>query len=99
MAGKPGTTNSKYSNREHIGEKYGRLTVVDIIPSVNARKGYSWKCRCECGKETAASPYKLITGKTKSCGCGKRDRVKQTRVLTGQHMVDDMSAFTIFGTG
>lgn len=76
MAGKPGTTNSKYSNREHIGEKYGRLTVVDIIPSVNARKGYSWKCRCECGKETAVSPYKLITGKTKSCGCGKRDRVK-----------------------
>ena len=81
MASKRGTMRSKYSGREHIGEKYGRLTVIDIIPSVDANKGYSWKCRCDCGKETVVSPRKLITGLTKSCGCWKRDRVKTESIF------------------
>lgn len=76
MGERLGNTISKYSKKEHIGSKYGRLTVIDIVPPKEAGRGYLWKCKCECGNETVSAPLKLIKGKTKSCGCAKRDRVK-----------------------
>lgn len=76
MSGKIGTTNSKYSKHEHIGSKYGKLTVIGIVPPTKKGRGYLWKCQCECGNETISAPLKLINGKTKSCGCAKRERIK-----------------------
>lgn len=57
-----------------IGEKFNKLTVVDFSYIKN-RHCY-WKCECECGNYFIALGSQLKTGKTKSCGCFKKDILK-----------------------
>jgi hypothetical protein len=55
-----------------IGNKYGRLTVIERAEDVvytNGRKRVAWKCRCECGQLCVVDSFCLTGGKTKSCGC------------------------------
>lgn len=53
----------------HVGEKYGRLTILSTERD-SLRKV---ACRCECGKETRVIASALVKGKTKSCGCLYRE--------------------------
>ena len=63
---------SKYNDKRYIGFALYDLTVIDIV----RRNGWCWQCRCSCGNETIVYPYKLLKGKTKSCGCKKSERLK-----------------------
>lgn len=57
-------------------------TVTAIEKTALKRRGSSlWRCRCDCGKELMAEPYKILHGKIKSCGCKRHQ--KQIRDLTG----------------
>lgn len=53
--------------------KFGRLT-VELLDHKNIRNVPYWKCACTCGKDTVVSRNKLVTGKTKSCGCFRSER-------------------------
>lgn len=55
-----------------IGERFGRLIVVERVGS-DKFKQTLWKCKCDCGNETITSTNRLKMGKTKSCGCLKRE--------------------------
>ena len=58
---------------DHTGEKYGRLTF--IRPAENTKWGESrWVMRCECGTEFITQTKQVLSGRTKSCGCYKRER-------------------------
>lgn len=58
-----------------IGEKYGRLTVVERVAN---RKGCTWwKCRCDCGNEKMARGGSLRHGKLSSCGCLTREKIRE----------------------
>ena len=50
-----------------IGNKYGRLTVVEDAGTINGRA--VWKCLCDCGNEIVVKGKYLRNGDTKSCGC------------------------------
>lgn len=50
-----------------IGNKYGKLTVIDKIRSDN--QNTYWKCQCECGNISYYSGSVLRQGKANSCGC------------------------------
>lgn len=51
-----------------IGEKFGRLTVVER--SENGKCGKRrWLCRCRCGGQTVTSTSNLRSGHSNSCGC------------------------------
>lgn len=52
-----------------IGQKFGKLTVIEQMPSKNQRR--QWKCLCDCGNITIASTTALRSGDTSSCGCLK----------------------------
>ena len=55
-------------DRVQIGEKYGKLTVVEKGHYKNQRQYYI--CKCECGNLTGEiRDWDLILGNTKSCGC------------------------------
>lgn len=41
------------------GEKYGKLTVVELVTDGNANKR-KWLCKCECGGEKITSEDNLI---------------------------------------
>lgn len=54
-----------------IGQKFGRLTVLE--KSQTKRK---WICRCDCGNILEAYGYDIKSGHTKSCGCYRREKLK-----------------------
>jgi len=67
-----------------IGQVYGRLTVLEDV----GRRGsfVLWRCQCSCGNLVDVVSVQLRSGKTKSCGCYKREQTsKRSRMdLTGQ---------------
>lgn len=56
-----------------IGQKYGKLTVVEEAPKKANRT--AWYCKCDCGNANLihVTGNNLRTGKTKSCGCAKKE--------------------------
>lgn len=73
-----------------IGYRFGRLTVIEET-STSCR----WKCQCDCGNIHEATSSNLRGGKTKSCGCLKRELVSKmqrrthtTHGLTGTREYD-----------
>lgn len=54
-----------------LGQRFGRLTVVEKLPSKNNMS--MWRCVCDCGNETAVLGKNLKSGRTKSCGCLQKE--------------------------
>lgn len=50
-----------------IGQKFGKLTVVEIIKK--PKEPSKARCICECGGERTTIIYLLTRGDVKSCGC------------------------------
>ena len=49
------------------GQKFGRLTVIDI--AYTDKNNVYWNCICECGQRCIANGSNLRYGTTISCGC------------------------------
>lgn len=56
------------------GNIFGRLTVLSICHY--KPNGTYWNCLCECGNKSIVNGCKLKSGKTKSCGCYRKESVK-----------------------
>lgn len=70
-----GCYNSEKVN-DLTGIKFGRLTVVERYE--NNKYGHVlWLCKCECGNKIVVRSYSLINGHTKSCGCYRKDKMKE----------------------
>lgn len=63
----------------HVGERYGRLSVVRDLGTRLEGSSYRrvYLCRCDCGAEFEAVGKRLRTGQTKSCGCLQRESFDQ----------------------
>lgn len=57
--------------KDLTGQKFGRLTVVEMVPKTT-RKTY-WVCECECGNQKIARSDHLQAGSCTSCGCYKEE--------------------------
>lgn len=55
-----------------IGERYGRLTVIERAGR-DAQRNALWLCKCDCGNEIITRGSSLRAGVTKSCGCWNRE--------------------------
>ena len=58
------------------GERFGRLTVLGVgkpRETASGRTLIEWICQCDCGKKVSVPGDYLKRGKTRSCGCLKRD--------------------------
>ena len=56
----------EYNRTNNIGEKYGMLTIIDIIWDEGRTKAI---CKCDCGNDYVGVKSDIVTGHTKSCGC------------------------------
>lgn len=52
-----------------IGQKFGRLTVLEELSERNKFGKIVYKCKCDCGNICYVIGLHLRTGNTKSCGC------------------------------
>lgn len=58
------------------GHRFERLVVVGRMPNLQGITQTVWHVRCDCGVEKFAVLYSsLISGRTKSCGCLRREVV------------------------
>lgn len=54
--------------KDITGQKFGRLTVLRR-EGKNSSEQATWRCLCECGKETVVAGSTLRAGTVVSCGC------------------------------
>lgn len=69
------------------GKKFERLTVLYKTDRKQGNEWF-WHCKCDCGNECDIVGVSLRTGRTKSCGCLKKEKDRATKNtwndLTGQ---------------
>ena len=67
-----------------VGMKFGRLTVMDReSPKSKKTKGL-WVCKCECGNVIKVNTSALKSGNTTSCGCKRKETLRQLRTKHGE---------------
>lgn len=52
-----------------IGQRFGKLTVVELMPGRGPCQGTLRKCQCDCGGIAYVETGHLRSGKRVSCGC------------------------------
>ena len=63
---------SKSFKKDLTGQRFGRLTVLEFVPT-EGKKSY-WNCKCDCGNYKVVLLGNLTTGKIKSCGCLNKEK-------------------------
>ena len=64
---------SLYNFKDLSGQTFGRLTVLHRQQEPMSWGRIGWICQCECGNVVTVAGNLLKRGKTKSCGCWKRE--------------------------
>lgn len=59
------------------GKKYGRLTVIKKDEEKSGRHIF-WVCECSCGNTTTVRGDHIVSGRTRSCGCFKKENAYHT---------------------
>ena len=77
--------------KDLTNKKFGRLTVVNLLPARTKHGATQYRCRCECGEwAPCVESRSLTSGKKKSCGCmhkelsAERCRTRKTHGLSGK---------------
>lgn len=81
--------------KDMTGMNFGRLHVLERAQVLNRGRSDQarWRCACECGEEITVTGSDLRTGRTKSCGCFRRDRAGQ---LYRKHGLSKTAEYCMF---
>jgi hypothetical protein len=77
-----------------IGSRFGRLTVTGAAPSSGGKR--RWVCTCDCGNVATTFAWKLLAGRTRSCGCLKIEELntRQGHELHGMRNSPEYAVWT-----
>ena len=64
-------------SKEIIGNRYGRLVVLEKMDKKTYNGCYIYKCKCDCGNTKEVSGTLLRSGNTKSCGCLAKEKASE----------------------
>lgn len=78
------------------GRRFGRLTAVCFVESVQFKYGWIrfWRCRCDCGSVVDVRIASLTCGATRSCGCWGQELTRNGRRTT--HSATNTAEFSIW---
>lgn len=60
-----------------VKRRFGRLIVMSESGKRNSNGNVTWICHCDCGNTCYVSSRDLVNGKTQSCGCLRKERIRQ----------------------
>lgn len=68
------------------GLQFGRWTVTDYVGTRGSGKKSKrvWLCQCVCGTEKELASQELTGGRSRSCGCLRRDHMRAKKLTHGQ---------------
>lgn len=76
-----------------IGKRFGRLFVTGI--GEPGRKNETrYRCECDCGESVDLYGYALTSGRTKSCGCLRRDNTRAMKTVHGMYGTSEYKSWT-----
>ena len=83
-----GVKQVPFTEKYHVsvGDKFGRLTVEAILREKRKTHRGSinlYDCKCECGGRTKSIARDLVTGRSSSCGCVRRERTLASNSIHG----------------
>lgn len=69
-----------------IGQRFGKLTVIEDSGERKGSGSILWRCRCDCGNEILAVRHQLESGNVTSCGCVPKQYAskREAEDLTGR---------------
>jgi len=70
-------------NKIKIGDLFGRLTVTAYSGRDKTGSHHRWLCKCDCGNEKVVYQGELKKGKTKSCGCLRKEITRNRSLKHG----------------
>jgi len=59
-----------------IGRRFGRLTLLEVLPNDGRGYGLMWSLRCDCGRVVESLARHVRSGNTVSCGCYSQDKAR-----------------------
>lgn len=69
-----------HTSKDEIGNRYGRLTVIKLEKATKRGRQY-WLCKCDCGNEVVKDIGSMRRGKTKSCGCLRKEIIENGNMI------------------
>jgi hypothetical protein len=78
------------------GEKFGMLTVISMGEKI--KNSVHWNCLCDCGEKVLVNGAKLRNGHTKSCGCYKIKRTKESNSREHEY-IDNGEYYEVINNG
>ena len=63
--------NQSYALKNILGQRFGKLVVIEQTKKRSLQKHVIWKCQCDCGNICEADGVYLRQGDILSCGCLK----------------------------
>lgn len=79
-------TPAGFTGKDLTGERFGRLIAFEFShwnETPTGRKLQMWKCRCDCGNMIVTMKWSLLSGKTKSCGCLRKELMRAAQTKHG----------------
>lgn len=81
--------------KDLTGQRFGRLVAVECVGRTNNGNA-KWLCKCDCGGEKIVASYGLVSGRTNSCGCIKREQNHQMFTTHGESNVNKTRLYRIW---
>lgn len=83
--------------KDLVGQRFGRLVVLEQLPDRTVSRKVQWRCKCDCGNEIVTITHSLLSGGSQSCGCRVRDiqSARFTQMLT-KHGDANSRLYSIF---
>lgn len=63
------------------GQRFGKLTVIEMGTQNPSLHTAVWVCLCDCGNKKVTTRRSLLNGDCKSCGCIKKGRPVQLQYI------------------
>ena len=79
-----------------IGQKFGRLKVVE--QSNNLHNRIAWLCKCNCGNYKVVTSTDLKTNKVRSCGCLRKETTIKTTQKNATHHLTNTRLYKIWNS-
>jgi hypothetical protein len=73
--------------KSYLGNRYGRLVVIEELDEYDSSKHRKMLCKCDCGNIIKVAATSLTTGNTQSCGCiSSKGEAKIQQILTDNNI-------------
>ena len=86
----PNVSSNRFQNLAQL--RFGRLVVRDQATHSNCGR-VRWNCLCDCGNAVVISANLLMVGKTRSCGCLRKETTRIRARAAAVHGMKNTSEY------